>query len=203
MLKLELTLVRHGKVEPLGRGICYGWTDMSLNDTGREEAKKAGEFLAGKKFDAVYASPFKRTWETAYEILEQNEAMRDRKCIMTNDDLREYYFGAWEGIPYENIVQKYPALWQEYMGGKSSFRPPGGESIQDFTERVCRGVDEILKRHSEGNVLIVTHYGCISTIIPYLLELENCIGWRFRVQTGGVCVIDIEDGFARLSRLGI
>ncbi|MGI6168619.1 MAG: histidine phosphatase family protein [Christensenellales bacterium] len=203
MLKLELTLVRHGKVEPLNLGICYGWTDMSLNATGRGEAQKAGAFLADKEFDAVYVSPFKRTWETAWEILEQNPAMRDRKRITTMEELREYYFGCWEGISYESIVQKYPELWQSYLDGNREFSAPGGETIEGFTRRVCRGVDTILEKHSEGKILVVTHYGCISTIIPYLLELENCLGWRFRVQTGGVCTIEIEDGFARLSRLGI
>ena len=49
----ELYLVRHGETDWNAARRIQGRTDIPLNDTGRDQARQAGELLARRRWDAV------------------------------------------------------------------------------------------------------------------------------------------------------
>ena len=51
-----------------------GWTDVPLNENGRELAHVTGKALAETHFDAAFSSPLMRAFETARIILSHNTA---------------------------------------------------------------------------------------------------------------------------------
>ena len=63
-----IILVRHGKSEYNKQGLWTGWTDVSLVEEGREEARRAGRAIKHIRIDAVHVSDLKRTHETWHEI---------------------------------------------------------------------------------------------------------------------------------------
>jgi 2,3-bisphosphoglycerate-dependent phosphoglycerate mutase len=65
-----LVLVRHGQSLWNLENRFTGWVDVPLTDTGRAEARKAGERLRGMKFDVAYTSALSRAQETLRIILE-------------------------------------------------------------------------------------------------------------------------------------
>jgi alpha-ribazole phosphatase len=199
---LEIVLVRHGQVEHIKRKICYGWTDMELNNEGKMDAHRAGATLKDDVFDAVYASPLMRAVQTAEIVLEGNKNTED-VAINLVDDLKEYNFGHWEGMPYSDIQSGYPEQWNDFVCGKPEFKITGGESFTEFAERVGAVMDGIKEKHPSGRVLVVSHWGCISVIIPYMLRLKGDSMWKFAVRTGGVSRIEVMDDFARLTKLNV
>ena len=65
-------LIRHGQTDWNAEGRLQGQADTGLNDTGRAQATRNGEFLAGlvadpAAFDFV-ASPLSRTRETMERV---------------------------------------------------------------------------------------------------------------------------------------
>ena len=51
-----------------------------------------------------------------------------------------------------------------------------GETMQEFTKRILKGLDEIHKDHKNGNILIVTHSGVITALLNTISNLpENDI----------------------------
>ena len=202
MGKLELVLVRHGRVDYLDSGLCYGWTDLELNNQGREDALRAGELLADEQFDTVYSSTLKRAIATAETILNCNVHQPAPEIIQAGD-LREFHFGSWENLPYTTIYKDYVQDWDDYMKGTASFRAPGGESLGEFSQRIIKWVDNFILNRTSGKILIVTHYGVLLVILPYLLHMGPDSFWRFKINTGGITKFDIVDGFARMLNMNI
>src|SRR5262245_52241606 len=87
---LRLYLARHGETGWNREGRTQGAQDIPLNDTGRQQAQRLKERLAGVRFDAVYASSLRRSRETA-------ETVHGEVPITILPNLAERRFGKFEG----------------------------------------------------------------------------------------------------------
>lgn len=103
----KLVLVRHGQSSWNLENRFTGWTDVDLTETGREEAKKAGELLKaeGFKFDVAYTSVLKRAIRTLYIILDE----LDRLWIPVKKSwrLNERHYGALQGLNKSETAAKF------------------------------------------------------------------------------------------------
>lgn len=146
------------------------------------QARAAGESLAGVRFEAIYASPLLRAFTTAQAI---HDGQAEPKPPLTPSPLlREQHWGEAEGQSWllaqkpglsleEHFAQKiYPILherWQKF---------PGGESLEDVVVRAEQAINEFVMPHvwkaaREGrknvHIAIVSHGICISELIPVLV----------------------------------
>ena len=48
-----------------------------------------------------------------------------------------------------------------------------GDTMQDFTKRILKGLDEIHKENKDGNILIVTHSGVITALLNTISNLPR------------------------------
>ena len=103
----EFVLVRHGQSTANAAGIWQGRLDFPLSDEGREQARLAGKALASEKFDALYASPLSRAYETA-EIIAR-EAGFGREPT-PEPGLVERAGGLLEGTTREEREARIPEL---------------------------------------------------------------------------------------------
>src|SRR3546814_11958674 len=73
----KLVLMRHGESQWNLENRFTGWTDVDLTDTGREQARQAGELLKqqGFEFDLAYSSVLKRAIRTLWIALDAMDAM--------------------------------------------------------------------------------------------------------------------------------
>src|SRR3546814_17196371 len=73
----KLVLMRHGESQWNLENRFTGWTDVDLTDTGREQARQAGELLKkeGYEFDLAYTSVLKRAIRTLWIALAALDAM--------------------------------------------------------------------------------------------------------------------------------
>src|SRR5437868_1413233 len=103
---MRILLVSHAQTDWNVQGRFQGQTDIPLNDTGRRQAQRLREHLAGTSFENVLASDLSRARETA-EIV----AAPHKMAVQTDCRLRELQFGKWEGMTYEEIQATYPDAW--------------------------------------------------------------------------------------------
>jgi bisphosphoglycerate-dependent phosphoglycerate mutase family 1 len=69
----KLVLVRHSKSEWNVLGKWTGWTDVDLNEEGREDAKRTAEAVKNIHFDQAFVSNLKRAQQTLEIILKEIE----------------------------------------------------------------------------------------------------------------------------------
>ena len=58
-------MVRHGETEWNAAHRMQGWSDIPLNEKGREQASFAARKFESIPLDAIYTSPLKRAADTA------------------------------------------------------------------------------------------------------------------------------------------
>jgi broad specificity phosphatase PhoE len=151
-----LLLVRHGETDWNRDGRWQGHSDTRLNKLGREQARRVADELEG--VDVMYTSDLARARETA-EIIAGRLDLDER----IDDRLRERSFGAWEGLTAPEIEERFAGDLDRWRSGEG----PGAvdaEPFDRFAERVRSFLDDILGRHPEETVLVVTHGGTIRVI---------------------------------------
>ncbi len=123
---LELWLLRHGATEWSRNGRHTGRSDLPLLAEGEDEARALAPLLQGVAFTAVATSPLQRARRTC-ELAGLTEGAE------VWDDLREWDYGAYEGITTAEI-RRNRSDWTLWNHGC----PDGedGEAVQIRCERV-------------------------------------------------------------------
>lgn len=138
----ELYLVRHGRTLFNEKAIIQGWSDAPLTQEGIEMAERVGRYVErrGIVFDHAYTSTLTRTHQTIERITDMPYERLD--------DLREWYFGIFEG---ERVSLMPPFPWGDF------YVQFGGESQMQVRERVCRALANVMERPGHKRVLAVSH----------------------------------------------
>lgn len=184
----EIILVRHGETEWNRQEVFRGRLDIDLNDTGRRQAELLGEHLSRIKVDAVYSSPLKRALETADRI-----ARHHRLGVQTAHGLIDLDYGEWQGLSKETVKTKYKGLYTQWTEKPHQVRIPGGESLDNVTERAVGVVDEVIARY-QGRVVLVSHRVVNKVLICALLGLGNSRFWHIKQDTAGITTFTYENG---------
>lgn len=160
-----LTLVRHGETTANVEGVWHGSTDTPLTATGRRQAAALASWLARHHADvsAVYTSDLLRAAETARAIA-RALGLEPRP----DPALREYDLGAWEGITFRELFERY-RLWDR-LREDPHFAPHGGETPLGVAERVVAALRRIAAEHRGERVVVVTHGGGLSMALGTLLD---------------------------------
>ncbi|WP_053635146.1 bifunctional RNase H/acid phosphatase [Streptomyces sp. XY152] len=160
-------LLRHGEtpLTPQKRFSGSGGSDPSLSGVGREQAEKAGEFLARRgTVQAVVASPLARTRETAGIV-----AARLGLDVTVEEGLRETDFGAWEGLTFGEVRERHPDDLNAWLSSPDAEPTGGGESFAATAARVAATRDRLTAEYRGRTVLLVTHVTPIKTFIRLAL----------------------------------
>ena len=198
-MKSKIVLIRHGITEGNEMHMYYGSTDVSLSERGKhllEKQRDEGLYPISETAQ-FFTTGMLRTEQTLRIVYGD----REHGVI---EDLRELDFGEFEMHTYEelNSVPEYQKWITAEDSGKA---PPGGESIDSFTERIRRGFDELtirnelymlkLRNHQkEAMTICICHGGVISGIMDYIWpgEYKNFFEWI--PDPGHGYVLLVEDG---------
>ncbi|MCW2688244.1 MAG: Acid phosphatase [Mycobacterium sp.] len=189
--KHRLVLLRHGETEWSKSGRHTGRTELDLTETGREQAKVTGETLAGLQLDnpVVISSPRKRALVTA--------ELAGLRVDEVSPLLAEWDYGDYEGLTTPEIRQKVPD-WTVWTHGC-----PGGESVQQVSDRADRAVAMALETMESRDVLFVGHGHFSRAVITRWLELPLQNGIRFAMVAASIAVCGFEHGVRQLGALGL
>jgi len=193
-----LTLIRHGPTEWNVTRRFQGRTDLPLSERGRAHAVAIAEALREETIDALYSSDLARAMETASAIAEPHAI-----AVVPDARLREFDFGAWEGLTWDEIVAANPHLAGRGSTAAKLYAPQGGESFEQVGARVESFFSEARDRHSGGRIVVVTHAGPLHAALS-LLGREHGIpsdNLSLRFTPGGITRIAFEPDGARLVEL--
>ncbi len=160
-------LLRHGEtpLTPQKRFSGSGGSDPSLSSVGREQAERVAESLARRgTVQAVVASPLARTRETAGIV-----AARLGLEVTVEEGLRETDFGAWEGLTFGEVRERYPADLDAWLASPEARPTGGGESFAATGERVAATRDRLVRAYAGRTVLLVSHVTPIKTFLRLAL----------------------------------
>ncbi|KAG8993885.1 hypothetical protein FRB90_000572 [Tulasnella sp. 427] len=183
---VNVYVVRHGETAENAEGIIQGQLDTQLNELGRTQAARVGDYLSAVAFDHAYTSDLSRARDTAQAIVDRqtNTAL----TLVSDGDLRERYLGDMEG--------KRASSGQRV--------PPNAESGESLVARCLawwdRAVIPLARRKNPAssiNVLAVSHGAWIGTLIRSGLASRNYRGWdRFGgpLFNSSVTLVRVDEG---------
>jgi len=198
---LKLILVRHGETYWNDeRRIQGGDSDIELNDTGLEQARKLAAFLENEPITAILSSPLQRAIATAEVI-----ASHHQLPVEIDQGLRELKVGELEGMSVSNLSTTFSQFLMQWWQDGGAVKLPNGESLVELQQRAWKAVERLLERHktnpehNEGTtVIIVSHYFVTLAIILKALNLPLDCFTKFKVDLGGVSILEIQDHGTRL-----
>jgi probable phosphoglycerate mutase len=182
-------LIRHGATTLSAEDRFAGATDVDLSDEGRRQARMLAERLADEKVAAVYASPMKRTRETA-SIVATPHGLEPR----IEDGLREIDHGRWEGLTRKEVEARHATEYAAWEEDPFTFAPEGGESGLSVMARALPALRAIVNLHPGETVAIVSHKATIRLVLSSLLGFDPR-GYRDRLDQAPAClnVVDFKD----------
>jgi ribonuclease H / adenosylcobalamin/alpha-ribazole phosphatase len=149
-----------------------GLSDVPLTETGLRQAGAAAKRLAGAGISAIVSSPLQRAVQTAGEV-----AAATGVGVTTDEDLRETDFGAWEGLTFAEVRERWPAELTTWLADPA-VPPPGGESFAAVNER------------AHQTILIVSHVTPIKTLVASALLAPPPALYRMHLDLAALCEID-------------
>ena len=186
-----LYLVRHGQAS-------FGADDYdNLSELGRRQSVRLGDYWKAKglKFDAVLVGTLKRQVQTLDGILNGLGTTAD---ALKWPGLNEYDSAAVIATIHPQPLQKpdTPELYRhhfrllrdaltQWMNGVTS--PKGMPSYVDFQKGVTSALDHV-RTQCEGNVLLVSSGGPISTAVGHVLGTspETTIEMNLRIRNASI-----------------
>ena len=169
----NLWLVRHAPVDG-PRGVIHApEAPANLGDSAAIAALRR-QLPAGAP---VYASPARRTLETAHAL---------GLTPIAEPAFREQNFGAWTGRRHDDLKAEYGQAYDEFWRSPASSRPPDGESFTEQVERVRLG----LRTLPSGNVIIVAHSGTVRAALVIALEIPANSGLVFVIDPLSLTRVD-------------
>lgn len=160
-------LLRHGEtaLTPQKRFSGSGGSDPALSEVGRDQAERVAIALARRgTVQAIVASPLARTRQTA-------QAVADRLGleVTLEEGLRETDFGAWEGLTFGEVRDRYPDDLNAWLADPEA-RPTGqGESFAETATRIAATRDKLVAAYAGRTVLLVSHVTPIKTFVRLAL----------------------------------
>ena len=198
---MKLILVRHGETYwNQERRVQGGDSDIELNDTGLEQARRLATFLKNENIIAILSSPLRRAIATAEAI-----ASFHQLTVEIDQGLKELRVGELEGMSVSNLDTTFSQFLVQCWQDGWAMKLPNGESFIELQQRAWKAVERLLAKHeaslehNEGTtVVIVSHYFVTLAIILKALNLSPDCFTKFKVDLGGVSRLEIQDHETRL-----
>lgn len=166
---MKIYSTRHGQTSFNRQEIILGTTDIELDETGKGQARALAERIHEiGTIDIIISSPMKRAMQTAAILAE-----RCGLDIVTDDRLREWDYGSYEGKG---------RFTEGFAENKLDFgvrMGVTGESLLQLAHRVYSALDDIIAKYNDKTVLLVSHGGVCRVIETYFRDMsaESFAGW--------------------------
>ena len=177
-------LIRHGETDFNKKRFFYGKADVSINETGKEQAALLHQLMKGKSISRVYTSQLKRTQETV-AIIFPDQTPTAYKALNERD------FGLWEGRTANEIQAAFPLVWEEWLESPFEVTPSKAEPFEKFKERVWSIVKEI-RETADPEIVIVGHLGVLRLIYQFLVNMEADF-WSIDIPQGTALLLEDND----------
>ena len=188
----KLVLLRHGESQWNLENRFTGWVDVPLSPKGEQEARAAGQKLAGTKFDRAYTSVLKRAIDTLAIVLEV--IGQTGLPIEQDKALNERMYGELQGLNKAETVQKYGEQQVKIWRRSYDVPPPGGESLKDTADRVLPYYEQHIRPQilAGKNILIAAHGNSLRALVMQLDTLSREAVLELNIPTGAPLLYEFD-----------
>jgi probable phosphoglycerate mutase len=184
-------LVRHAMNDLVGKALAGRARGVHLNAEGVAQAERLAERLSAVRLAAIYVSPLERAAETAAPL-----AARLKLVSRTHSGLNEIDCGEWTGRTFRELDVE-PA-WRTWVDGRSSARPPNGESIVEAQTRIVEAMNALRAEHDGETIALVTHGDVIKAALAHVLRSSLDDLEQFDIAPASVSIVVAAEGWAQV-----
>lgn len=190
-LTTQFVLVRHATCAQMDEVLFGRHVDAPLDERGvRQAALLADRFARGAIEPLIYASPRRRTCETAAAI-----ATRTGADVRVCAELDEIDFGRWAGRSF--IGLNGDAEWLSWNEERSRASTPAGETIASVQQRIVGLLCGIDAMRPQSAVIIVTHSEIIRSLLLYGLNVSPDLYDRLTIDPASITTVELDEAHFR------
>lgn len=193
---IKLFLIRHGQTDWNLLGKYQGQTDIALSGEGIRQADLLARNFPADTLDIIYTSDLQRAFMTAERLAEKFSAP-----LHVDKALRELNFGAWEGLTYQEIAERWPQEVKNLFGAPEKLQIPEGETFLMLQRRAMDKIHEIRAENEGKKVAVVTHGAITKAILTALLHIPLHYVWMLRQDNTAVNILRFDDEFVSVELL--
>jgi probable phosphomutase (TIGR03848 family) len=199
-----LILLRHGRSAANANGVLAGRAaGVELDDTGRAQADKLIDRLAGVPIAEIVCSPMLRCEQTVAPLAEARGL-----APSTEPELAEVDYGSWTGSELNTLVKE--PLWKVVQAHPSAAVFPDGEGLAGMQARAVAAVRRhdarIAAEHGPASVwLACSHGDVIKAVLADALAMHLDNFQRIVVDPSSISVVHYTETrpfVARVNDLG-
>lgn len=142
--------VRHA---PTHQRTFVGWRDVPADMSDLQTLRWLDTYLPSDAL--LISSDLIRSVATADAI------QSGRQRLAHDPDLREFDFGEWDGLTWQEAAAAHPEVSRTYWEEPGSVAAPGGESWYQAEARVAKAVARLEDAHTGADIIVVAHFGAI------------------------------------------
>ncbi|MVN78299.1 2,3-diphosphoglycerate-dependent phosphoglycerate mutase [Hymenobacter sp. HMF4947] len=221
----KLVLIRHGESQWNLENRFTGWTDVDLTDTGRQQARQAGQILKanGYTFDQGFTSVLRRAIKTLDYVLDEMDSLW--VPVQKSWRLNERFYGALQGLNKDETATKYGAEQVQQWRRDPHALPPAIERTDPrfpgldirykhltdrelpLTENLAETMDRVMPfwterimramRH-EQKVVVAAHGNSLRALVQYIDKLTDEQVTSLDIPTGVPLVYELDDNLDKI-----
>lgn len=163
-MKRTLVLLRHGRTAWNAERRFQGQADPPLDEVGRVQAYEVAGVVAALRPDLLASSDAARAMQTAERV-----SAASGLDVHADPRLRERSLGHWEGLTRDEVAERYPDEYADWVAGRDVSRR-GGETREQVAERALAAFRDLPE---VGTTVLVTHSATAMALCSALLGLDQ------------------------------
>jgi len=189
---MRVLLIRHAQVAIQDRiGLRGG---LPLTSEGEAQAQTLAHRLSRREISAIFASPLKRTLQTA-EILAAGRGIP----VTPEPALIEVNPGEWDNRLLDEL--RADPVWTSFNRFRGGIRIPGGEMMLEVQCRAVSFLEKISHTCRGATVAVVSHADVIRAAVCHYAGIALDLSLHLEISPASLSILEIEDRGARLIRL--
>jgi probable phosphoglycerate mutase len=195
----QIIFLRHGQAKNNTERILSGRTPgVPLTDKGITQAQQTAELLEDMNISAIYSSPIQRAKHTA-EIVGKHNSID----VTIDDRLIELDMGKFTNVPYDEIFTSHGNVFMKFYNGELEIAHNGVETFTDVKKRVASIVEEVIEKHPDENVVLVTHMDPIKAMLSTIVDLSPTNLFELIIANASLNLFREKDGKFSLSGINV
>ncbi|HEY6534531.1 MAG TPA: histidine phosphatase family protein [Candidatus Nitrosocosmicus sp.] len=187
-----IIFMRHGQAYNNVKKLLVGRNlESHLTDLGREQVKQSGQMLSTIAIDKIYASPVIRTVETA-EIVSNILNMPFEE----DERLFEIELGKLVGMYYEDLINTHGNLFVKFYGDNDNDNSLVDFEVESFgsvKKRISELLQEVVIKHRNENVLLISHLDPIKAAISLILDIKPSLVYNIHIPNASLNIFKSHD----------
>ncbi|TVP40140.1 histidine phosphatase family protein [Candidatus Nitrosocosmicus arcticus] len=183
-----IIFMRHGQAYNNVKRLLVGRNlESHLTELGREQVKQSSELLKTIPIHKIYSSPVIRTVETA-EIASATLGLD----YELDERLFEIELGKLVGLYYDDVLSAHGDLFAKFYSDnddENSLLEFEVESFGSVRERIRNLLQEIVGKHVDENILLISHLDPIKAAISLAMNIKPSSVYSVQVPNASINVL--------------